>query len=550
MKKAVLLGINDGAALWVARELSRMGFQVDMICWENHFALNSSYFSSYYVLSDIYHSVNTFVDESIQLLKSKKYDFLIPINDAAIEICKAYQDELIQSVQILGLPDEATYLYAHNKYELWKKAKEWSIPVPDTTYIDQVSEPLPDSISYPAIVKPISSKVILKDRMYSFSVRNAENASQLQDIIRETVPNIPIMVQQKIPGFGTGYNVLSTNGNPIISYCHMRIHEPVDGGQSSYRKVINGDKYGLKNYGEKLLQSIHWTGVAMIEFKVNQQKPYLMELNGRYWGSIGLGIFAGHNIIKEHIKPYIKEHQEKLDSDKLPREVFARNLKLDVRYLVTNILRKRSLFPLLWWIASWRHFLTGKELIEEIRISNLRMEISYMTNILRRWGTNFAYHLYHRRKAIQSPFDIREGMKIGFICYGNICRSPFAVAYARSKYANHDFFSFGLHPHENRMPPINALKAAELQHIDLSTHSSRKLQIKDVKQLDHIYMMDYRDHFLYCQEFPDYVNKAHLLNPTLAIRDPYGTEIGTFEKIYVKIARSIDVLLDTRKSVQ
>src|SRR5690606_23728063 len=38
-----------------------------------------------------------------------------------------------------------------------------------------------------------------------------------------------------------------------------------------------------------------WKGVAMIEYKVDEKtrKPYLMEINGRFWGSLQLAIDAG-----------------------------------------------------------------------------------------------------------------------------------------------------------------------------------------------------------------------------------------------------------------
>ena len=44
-----------------------------------------------------------------------------------------------------------------------------------------------------------------------------------------------------------------------------------------------------------LLHSFDWQGVAMVEYKIDARtgKTYLMEINGRMWGSIQLAIDAG-----------------------------------------------------------------------------------------------------------------------------------------------------------------------------------------------------------------------------------------------------------------
>ncbi|MDP9203505.1 MAG: ATP-grasp domain-containing protein, partial [Gemmatimonadota bacterium] len=44
-----------------------------------------------------------------------------------------------------------------------------------------------------------------------------------------------------------------------------------------------------------LLHDFSWQGVAMVEYKLNADTgvPYLMEINGRLWGSLQLAIDAG-----------------------------------------------------------------------------------------------------------------------------------------------------------------------------------------------------------------------------------------------------------------
>jgi hypothetical protein len=41
------------------------------------------------------------------------------------------------------------------------------------------------------------------------------------------------------------------------------------------------------------LAALEWTGLAMVEFKVGEDGPKLMEINGRVWGSLPLAVKSG-----------------------------------------------------------------------------------------------------------------------------------------------------------------------------------------------------------------------------------------------------------------
>jgi predicted ATP-grasp superfamily ATP-dependent carboligase len=63
----------------------------------------------------------------------------------------------------------------------------------------------------------------------------------------------------------------------------------------------------------RLLQPLGWHGPAEVEFKIDERdgRPKLMEVNTRFWGSIGLSIRAGLDIpcmacrlaLGEHVEP-------------------------------------------------------------------------------------------------------------------------------------------------------------------------------------------------------------------------------------------------------
>ena len=77
-------------------------------------------------------------------------------------------------------------------------------------------------------------------------------------------------------------------------FMHRRIHEvPHTGGVSSYRKSWF-DKNVLEDARLKL-NALGWQGVGMFEYRwdASNGEFYLMELNGRFWGSLHLALFAG-----------------------------------------------------------------------------------------------------------------------------------------------------------------------------------------------------------------------------------------------------------------
>jgi predicted ATP-grasp superfamily ATP-dependent carboligase len=105
------------------------------------------------------------------------------------------------------------------------------------------------------------------------------------------------LVQEKIVGDGQGIFLLVWNGELIAAFRHRRLREkPPWGGVSTLRESLSLDG-SLVSKSFRLLQSISWNGVAMAEYKndVRDGRPKLMEINGRFWGSLQLAIDAGMN---------------------------------------------------------------------------------------------------------------------------------------------------------------------------------------------------------------------------------------------------------------
>ena len=103
----------------------------------------------------------------------------------------------------------------------------------------------------------------------------------------------PVLLQDYFVGTGHGVEVLLHEGRPLAAFQHQRLREvPISGGASALRQSVPLDP-DLYEYSIKMLSALHWTGLAMVEFKTSHRGACLMEINGRVWGSLPLAIFSG-----------------------------------------------------------------------------------------------------------------------------------------------------------------------------------------------------------------------------------------------------------------
>lgn len=103
-----------------------------------------------------------------------------------------------------------------------------------------------------------------------------------------------VLVQGYVPGQGVGVFFLGWNEQLVAQLMHHRLHEvPHDGGVSSLRESIWLP--AIRDDAWTKFQQLRWQGVAMMEYRWDPQTDqfYFMEMNGRFWGSLHLALYAG-----------------------------------------------------------------------------------------------------------------------------------------------------------------------------------------------------------------------------------------------------------------
>lgn len=224
---------------------------------------------------------------------------LVPMSDLAMQLIGQRRREFDEYTSIPA-PPLSVYEAVSDKYRLMKLAMDLEVPIPDTIFIEEGRLPadLKAVGEFPLIVKPSRSRVQINGTWVATVVQQAANRKELEHQFRETpYLRYPSLLQRCVEGEGQGIFALCDRGSPVALFAHRRLREkPPSGGVSVLRESIELPKT-VAEYAVRLLQKTGWHGVAMVEFKIERETgiPRLMEINGRFWGSLQLALDAGMN---------------------------------------------------------------------------------------------------------------------------------------------------------------------------------------------------------------------------------------------------------------
>lgn len=338
--------ITDGAertSLAIARSLGGKGIEVH--CGESYrhsTAALSKYCKKSFVYSDPQQSCGAFIRELADILKDGGYDALYSSREVTT-IPISYHKKMLEQYARVPYPDYGTILMTHDKARTFRAAQECGVPIPETHFASSLEEleGLLDRVKYPAVVKSSqkTSWVNGVPRMLKVTGKNyVKNGEELMNTAREIYVKSGRMplVQEFIEGEGYGVEVLFNRGEPRALFMHRRLREyPVTGGASTLRESVYDEQ--MKEAALTLMKRLNWHGVAMVEFKLdrNDGRPKLMEVNGRFWGSLPLSIAAGVDF------PYLL-HEMTMKGDVAP--VFNYRLGVKSRWLIPG--------DMLWLAAS------------------------------------------------------------------------------------------------------------------------------------------------------------------------------------------------------
>jgi predicted ATP-grasp superfamily ATP-dependent carboligase len=390
MMRILVTDGNNRAALAITRSLGRAGHQV-IVGATRHPSLASS--SKYCRERLIYPSPRERADEFIACLlgaiKERKIDVLLPVSDVTtIPVCE--QKKLLEAHCRVPFADPDAVKLAADKARLFKLAEELGVAVPRTHLLDapRSTSTLAAELRFPVVIKPSRSRIQCANNWISTAVQYANDQAELERILGELSPlAYPVLLQERIIGPGEGVFACYNRGVPIAFFGHRRLREkPPSGGVSVLRESVAVSPVA-RDFSERLLGRLNWHGVAMVEYKhdLRDDTPKLMEINGRFWGSLQLAIDAGVDFPRLLVEAAVNEQVEPIRSYRVGTRT---------RWLLGDI---DSLLMVLFWSRKKLNLPAGH-----------RGRLAYLREFLTLWDNNTRYEVLSRDDIRPWLFELRH----------------------------------------------------------------------------------------------------------------------------------------------
>ena len=311
LPSAIVLGVDSPIGLTVVRELGRNDVSVFAVGRTPLSLGRFSRFTKRFILHRRDHPLSAFLPQIISQTGAKA---VLAISESdLLELAKL--PDQIEGCRILT-PRQPQLELVLDKGKTIAAARVIGIDVPESWQptTDHDFSQRARNLSYPVVLKwrdPLAMLARLKSAGISFEkVSYAGNPTELMTALGryDKLDCWPI-VQTWCAGYGLGQMLMMRAGRARLRFQHRRIREyPATGGVSTLcASVPLGDHSEQFLKSEALLASIGWEGPAMVEYRYDPacKRYWLMEVNGRFWGSLPLASQSGAQFAWEHYRSAI-----------------------------------------------------------------------------------------------------------------------------------------------------------------------------------------------------------------------------------------------------
>ena len=498
------------------------------------------------------------------IAKSAGAGWVVPTSDSSLQIVAAAYDELSHFCAV-GSPPPHIVRRILDKSVTLATAARVGVPVPLSRVIESATEleAALAELRFPLVAKPADKT---RKTVHWFKTRTFTSAAELRTAFAEQ-PHFGegLLFQPYHAGDGVGIEVLMSGGHLIASFQHRRLSETPPSGGVSVVAVSEPTESLLLEHSERLLKALEWEGVAMVEFRHDRLtgEAVLMEVNGRFWGSLPLAVAAGMDFplyawqlsqgIAPTVRPYRLGLRVRWTAGALTRFSYAfaeRGERLSLWSATSQLLAdfRPGTRSAMW---SWRdpapavqevgHVLTRwtKDAITSA-VRTLMPDSLLATAKASRTLPAGRRAAYLKRKllrgaraerAVELPRPITSVL---FVCHGNIMRSAAAAEFLRSEFAavgitDVTVASAGTHARDGKPADPRAQEAARTLGISLQQHGATRITMRHVSDFDVIVAMDELNYANVVTAFPNSRGKLLLLGGVNAtgryrpheIADPY-----------------------------
>ena len=316
--KILVSDANSKISLGIIRSFNPKIYKVEVFSvYKKPLCYYSKYCKNINVLPE--YESKFFEKEFINLLKKKKFDFIIPVQFKSFLYLSKLKKKILKYSNINCESFDKISKVSSKYYvsEVVNQLKLDSLKKIKTYKLSNFKnlQKIQNKIRYPIVIKPKNEQGGMSHNVYY-----SDSINDTKKIYKKIKGNNNLIlkdyiVQKKINGVGRGFFSYSKNGKCLIFFQHQRLRElPISGGASVAAVSIYDKK--LAEIGKTIVKKLKWNGVLMLEFKFFKGNYYLIEANPKFWGSLDLAIASGVNF------PLIM-----INSKKYKNLGYTRNLK-------------------------------------------------------------------------------------------------------------------------------------------------------------------------------------------------------------------------------
>lgn len=332
--------VLDGSvqsALAIVRSLGSKGMNV--ICGAERktgMALNSKYCAQFFIYPSPITDPEGFIKTIKQIYDDNGGNMLILACSDATFLPISRNRNLFPGLEKI-LSNQEQIETAFDKSRTLRLARELGVKIPQMLEpaTREQAEAAGNEVGYPCILKPRHS-CQWKDRRgvlgRTIIVQNTQELGEKAQEIADKTGEWPL-IQKYVQGPEYGVFFLMRNGEARAEFAHRRIRSISPyGGASCVRQSIEMPA-DMRKAALDLLKALNWTGVAMVEFKRDANgNPVLMEINGRFWGSLPLALHAGVDFPALLLD---MAHGKQIISSEYLKHITSRHLLADVKHLMS-----------------------------------------------------------------------------------------------------------------------------------------------------------------------------------------------------------------------
>lgn len=196
-----------------------------------------------------------------------------------------------------GAPSRESVDRATDKDLLPELAAAAGLQTPPTTRAVRGDRQTVGTFGFPAIVKPLRSRIRNPDGTVSACSARYVSSERAAEEVLETFPDGNGLIQPYISGKLTSVSGVSWEGDLVCALHQVSARIwPVPTGVSAYAEAVPPDTELEQGVG-RLLQAIGWSGLFQAQFiRGPRGEHYLIDLNPRVYGSLALAVAAGLNL--------------------------------------------------------------------------------------------------------------------------------------------------------------------------------------------------------------------------------------------------------------